>query len=134
MRELLEYYTDRPFIKPDGKLDMKANPKIIMEFAQKRGLRAQNEYQVLEGDIHYYPTRFFSPTYYNYDQTKAKPCKDTYAIHQFAGTWVKRGRYPKLNRRLKCLRWYVKDLIGENAYFKFKESLGFSNKHSKKEW
>ena len=133
VKELLEYYTDRPFIKPDGKLDMKANPKIIMEFAQKRGLKAQNEYQMLEEDIHYYPTQFFSPTYYNYDQTKAKPCQDTYAIHQFAGTWVKRGRYPKLNRRLKCFRWQVKNLIGENTYFKFKESLGFSNKHSKKE-
>lgn len=85
VKECLEYYSDRPFIKKDGSFDMRPVPLLVSEVASKYGL-----------DV--FGFDYFSPK--DYHSGKIHRSSNTYCIHNFDGKWVKKnGKY------------YVKKLI-----------------------
>ena len=90
IRQLLDRYENRPFIKDDGIMDIEPLPYII-----RRYIDAQYNYFVISNkeDFSYEPNvfnvftaDFFSPK--KYDTGEVKITGNTYSIHNFAGSWL----------------------------------------------
>lgn len=102
-QELLEYYTGRGFVRPDGSLDVTPNTESITELLQKKGLRLNGRRQEVEGLV-LYPKEVFCPL--NQETGRVEKTENTVAIHWFAGSWERpvnrfRGRvYRFINRNL----------------------------------
>ena len=73
VKECLEHYTNRGFVKEDGSYDMAPVPVLVNDIAEKNNL-----------SIH--PYQFFSPK--NYWTKRIETNTDTYCIHHFDGKWV----------------------------------------------
>lgn len=82
---LLDYYKDKKFILENG-LDITTNVQIITNLTVKLGLKTNNKYQVLEGDVHIYPKEFFCPL--SFDNLQKNFTKNTYTIHHYSGSWL----------------------------------------------
>lgn len=97
IKEFLEYYTNRHFIKPDGSLDLRTNVKIITEISEAHGFIANNKYQVIH-DFTIYPRDYFCPI----DDSTGKKhvSENTAAIHWFTKSWMD----PKIVYRSKITR------------------------------
>lgn len=83
---LLNYYENKKFILKDRSLNTIPNTQIITEMSKEWGLKINNRYQVLKGDIHIYPSEYFCPLAYN--SLKKNFTKNTYTIHHFSGSWL----------------------------------------------
>lgn len=83
--ELLRFYDDKSFIKPDGTMDLTTNVKIITDMCLDHGLELNGAYQVVHG-FALYPKEFFCPI----DSRTGilKKTKNTATIHWFAGSWL----------------------------------------------
>ena len=89
-KDMLDYYFNRPFIKPDGTLDQTVSPYTMLDVALKYGYKNVDEEQHLPGLV-VYPTRFVSPS----KSYKRHP--DAIGVHRIYGSWRKR----KFGRRLE---------------------------------
>lgn len=101
---LLDYYNERNFILADGSFDMTTNVSIITALSGECGFVPKNGYQVLDFDVHIYPSEYFCPLNKNYS---LKLTQNTYAIHHFAGSWLP----AKIKFRNSIARF-----MGENAF------------------
>lgn len=77
VKQCLDHYTNRAFIKVDGSLDMRPVPLLIQSVLA--------DYP----EIEIYPYQYFSPK--NYHVGNIATNTDTYCIHHFDGKWVKKG-------------------------------------------
>ena len=86
---LLSYYDDRNFVTENG-LDLTTNVRIIsdMTFGRERR-RFQNGYYELQ-DVTLYPCEVFCPM--NWETRELNITDNTYCIHWFAGSWVKKDK------------------------------------------
>jgi mannosyltransferase OCH1-like enzyme len=94
INQLLDYYTDRSFIKENGKPDTRPLPAIVKESAQSLfEYRPENTIQkIVDYEISIYPYDYFSPKSWYLD-TLEKTI-NTVAIHHFEGSWLnKTGKY-----------------------------------------
>ena len=107
--DLLRYYDDRPFVLPDGELDMTTNVTTITWISgSNHGFVANGEYQILMNDVHIFPAEWFCPLSFADGIMRVTP--NTYTIHHFSGSW--QTGQQKLN--LAVRRWILKNL-GEAA-------------------
>jgi len=85
---LLDYYSERSFIKKDGSLDLKANIYIITEMTLEKhpSFRLDNSYQEIK-DFIYYPRDFFTPQFKHHNHQPIIT-KETYAIHYHNESWM----------------------------------------------
>lgn len=90
IKQLLDRYDNRSFIKSDGSLDMEPIPYII-----RRYIDAQYEYNVISNIAEFsnnpqkfnvFSADFFSPK--RYDTGDIEITENTYSIHDFAGSWM----------------------------------------------
>lgn len=86
IKENLDYYRDRRFIKTDGTQDTLPNPEIITEHIRKKGLLFNNSYQEIKNVVSVYPKDYFCPKSHVSGKTDITP--NTVAIHYFAGSWL----------------------------------------------
>jgi mannosyltransferase OCH1-like enzyme len=86
IKELLEYYADKQFTRPDGTYDMTTNTNIITRICSKWGLVANGQYQVLQNGVVFYPRTYFSP--YDYINGESFRTEDSYTIHHFIQSWL----------------------------------------------
>lgn len=98
IKQCLDYYEDRTFIKTDGTFDMRPVPLLVSKILQNYP------------QVKIYPYTFFSPK--NYNIKKINITSDTYCIHHFDGKWVKRGA-----------KYEVKILCHKLLYFLFGRSM-----------
>lgn len=111
IRELLEDYNDRCFLRPDGSFDLKTNTAAITERFLTMGIKPNGKLQKLEG-IHIYPAIYFCPN--NLTRIWDKPSARSYTIHHFEGSW-KEGKSKSGRLAFNCRRYLVgrlRDLIG----------------------
>lgn len=111
--EILDYYTDRSFVKEDGSLDTLPLPKI---FAKILGEKYQfkkasiDEPYIDDDNIMY----VFSRDYFNSrDSMGAKMTPKSFCAHNYAGTWV--DKKTDLKSRIK--RMIPKSILRQ--YFNF---------------
>ena len=84
VKELLDLYEKRSFIKEDGLLDLTTNVIFISNYLKEKGLILNGKY-LKKDDIEIYPSEYFSPR--SWDKGKYHITDNTYTIHYFAGTW-----------------------------------------------
>lgn len=91
VKECLDYYNNRSFIKKDGTFDMKPVPGLVNKIARKHNMKI----------LPYY---FFSPK--NFTTGNIDINDSTFCIHHFDGKWVKKGVWVK-----------IKHLVHKTIYF-----------------
>lgn len=92
VKDCLDYYADRRFVKKDGSFDTKSLPTIVKECLTEKGYIIKKVSTVEEAqnlskkEIPVFPYHFFSPK--SYLTGKIKVNSNTYSIHHFAGSWL----------------------------------------------
>lgn len=89
VKENLEYYTNRHFIKPDGTLDTTTNVTTITNYMLPLGLKQNNTYQDFPELITFYPNDFFCPK--SHETKIVKLTSNSYTIHHFDGSWKEKS-------------------------------------------
>lgn len=120
IKQLLDRYNNRSFIKSDGSLDMEPIPYII-----RRYIEAQYEYNVISNiadfssdskQFNVFSADFFSPK--RWDTGEMEVSDNTYSIHHFAGSWLPQHINIK-NKRVysfvKIKVWIVHHLMRKNT-------------------
>ncbi len=100
IKECLDYYNDRRFIKSNGSFDMRPVPLLVSKVLSKTNI-----------DI--FPFRYFSPKDFNVG--KVYLSEDTFCIHHFDGKWVKKGGVSNAKKLLHRILYF---LFGRNGHHK----------------
>ncbi len=83
LKDLLDEYNKKSFIKENGRCDLTPNPKrFVKYFAEKfkyDAKKSKDKITEVERGVFVYPKSYFSP--------KDDVRKNTYAIHHFADSW-----------------------------------------------
>ncbi|WP_084031650.1 glycosyltransferase family 32 protein [Anaerobacillus arseniciselenatis] len=87
INRLLEYYKDKSFYFDNGSMDLTTNVKIITDISEREfGLvKGNNNFQVLNNDVHIYPTDYFCPK--EWWSRKMAITDNTHTIHHFSNSW-----------------------------------------------
>jgi hypothetical protein len=90
VKDLLAYYDTRPFLKKDGKPDIRPLPDIFNESAKKKFnfLPVESVQSLNNGTITVYPFDYFSPK--SEYSKNIQITTNTKTIHHFKGSWVKK--------------------------------------------
>ena len=86
IKEFLESYTNKNFMKENGEIDTFTNVSIVTNILKDKGLELDGEYQKIKDIGTFYPQEYFSP--YDYINCYSKQNDNTYAIHYFYKSWL----------------------------------------------
>nr|WP_285815460.1 glycosyltransferase [Phocaeicola sartorii] len=116
VKENLDSYSGRCFVKNDGSLDLTTNVAAITELMMKKGLRRDNTYQNFEGLVAIYPKDYFSPL----EHSLLTITENTVCIHHYEGSWI--GGFHPIKRSIKKILGYriTNILLGIRDFFKKK--------------
>ena len=126
--DLLKYYDNATFVRPDGTLNFTANVQVITDMCLERGLVLNDTYQEVEG-FALYPHDVFCPV--SWKTMKLQQTENTATIHWFAGSWKADSEaQAKKMRRLRLIsairyapnRLLLK-MLGEKRYYSLKNKL-----------
>lgn len=106
MKEMLHHYANRTFGKT-ANLDDEANPIILTNLAEKRGLVRKNRRQDLEEDIVVFPQDYFSA--YRLRGEQVCRTENTYTIHHFSASWK-----PLDVRLRKACKHIIRNTLGQS--------------------
>ena len=99
LKELLDYYLARHFIKSDGTPDLTTNTVILTESLKKRyAVNLNNTKQLLDDGICIYPQEYFCPLTIR-GGNKQKYVDNAYAVHWFSASWLS----PQARLKLKII-------------------------------
>ncbi|WWR19221.1 glycosyltransferase [Lachnospiraceae bacterium JLR.KK009] len=84
LKEIMEYYETREFVRGNGKMDLKACPVIQTEILMRHGLKQEDMYQRLEKFI-VYPSEVFSPKSFRTGEINITD--NSISIHHFDMSW-----------------------------------------------
>ena len=109
VKECLDYYENRSFIKENGRFDMRPVPLLV--------------YEVLTHypDVEVFHFSYFSPKDYNIG--KIAMTAETYCIHHFDGKWLSKGVKYKIKIMLHKLLYYLFSRRGHNRIVKYIRNL-----------
>lgn len=119
VRDMLQYYKDKPFILKDQKMELQPNTVIITNFLREKGLKLINEYQDIKGYATVYPKQYFSPELVG---GKSLNMKETYCIHYFKGSWVRSSARAK-TKLVRLLKYFLVIFFGINFFNKIKNAI-----------
>lgn len=103
VKEQLDYYTHKHFIKEDGSYDMTTNTQTISSIMIANGFELNGTYQIYKNDMHCFPKDYFCP---KTSTGILKLTKNTYCIHHFAGSWQ------ELSAMNKIKKFVTKKILG----------------------
>jgi hypothetical protein len=86
IKELMDYYEGRSFLRDDGTPDQTTNTAVMTEICSRKGLVLNGQYQVLSNGVVFYPRTYFSP--YDYVNGGNYITEESYTIHHFAKSWL----------------------------------------------
>lgn len=86
IKELLNSYNTKNFIKDDGAIDTLTNVAIVSQMVKKIGIKLDGTLQSVEGIATFYPQEYFSP--YDYINCYSKQTEETYTIHHYYKSWL----------------------------------------------
>lgn len=86
IKEFLDDYNGRQFIKNDGTIDTLTNVAIVSKIIKDLGVELNGKYQKIEGIATIYPQEYFSP--YDYINCYMKDNTNTYCIHHYYKSWL----------------------------------------------
>ena len=112
IRQCLDYYHEREFIKTDGFYDTLPLPNIIADIYKSGCFE----------DIIVYPSDYFTAN--SFQTGEIKITKNTYCIHHFAGSWL-----PPVNKRKIERRYKIYSILGESIFTKSFVNIIYVFKH-----
>ena len=98
LRELLDKYESRHFIREDGSINFTTVVAHTTEVLQRHGEKSTERIKCV-GDIYLYPNDYFCPL--NYLTMQMKITDNTRSIHHFAASWKRITWKAKLANRVK---------------------------------
>jgi hypothetical protein len=101
VKEQLEYYNDKSFIKEDGSLDLITNVQIISSIMVNNGFILKNGYQVYKNCMHIFPKDYFCA---KERSGLLNLTENTHCIHHFNGSWISKSQ--------KVKKFFFKKIIG----------------------
>jgi hypothetical protein len=105
IKEFLDSYNDKNFIRNDGTFNQLTNVALITKLLQEKGLISNGCYQEINEMGVFYPQTYFSP--YDYINCQSIISEKTYAIHHFYKSWL------PLGKRIKGkVKYVLSKLIG----------------------
>lgn len=99
--ELLNEYYLKHFVKENGQLDLIPNVVAITNLCEKYGLVRNNTKQNIYG-FTLYPKNFFCPK--DWSTNDIDITENTYTIHHFSGSWVKRVSEQLLESKIEEIK------------------------------
>lgn len=139
INDLIEYFSVRHFVV-DGKIDYTSSPVVqTIYFHKFHNLKYKNSLQKIDDAITAFPCEYFSAK--DYTTEKVTITENTYAIHNFAASWLTK-QAKSLAKVLRCIRYiFGKKLFGcftrmyvksaEKKYYKEMKEV-FDKKNNKK--
>ena len=107
IKDMLDYYDSKHFVKQDGSFDITTNVTIITTILKEYGLVQNNVKQTIK-DYTIYPKDYFCPK--DYDTGKITITDNTYAIHYFDGSWLSdESKYADM-LRIKLVKFLPKKI------------------------
>lgn len=100
IKECLDYYSGRHFIKPDGSYDMRSLPNILDSILSK---------YVRDAQLFPFPPEYLTAKSLVTGRINITP--NTYTVHHFAGSWTKRSFKKKVKKRVRSFfpdAWLLK--------------------------
>lgn len=107
VKELLDEYDDRSFIRPDGSLDTTTNVEYTAQLLAEKGIRLDGREVHLPGYLSLYPRDYFCPK--SWDTGEYNITGNTYTIHHFAASWW--------TPRQRAIRWTNNHLGEKCGYY-----------------
>lgn len=105
---MLSYYDDAHFIKPNGELDQTTNVVLITNGTKAiyPNLQLNNTYQGFK-DVVFYPKDYFCPI--DLEIRELEKTSNTHTIHWFAGSWIEKPGFMARIRKFfkKILRFFM---------------------------
>lgn len=112
--QLLKDYDNKNFVNEDGSFDLTTNVVLITENTKKQypEIQLNNTLQQFE-NVSFYPKDYFCPK--SHTDGKIRKTQNTYTIHHFAGSWIKKS--VKFKAKVKQ---FIKRILGEKFVNKLK--------------
>lgn len=108
IERFLNSYTNRSFLKENGKFDDSTNVSLVTNILEDMGLKRNGEYQEIENIGVFYPQTYFSP--YDYINCRSLRNDKTYSIHYYHKSWL--PLFTRMKGGIKVL--IAKAIGGEN--------------------
>ncbi|MBY0145892.1 glycosyltransferase family 32 protein [Neobacillus niacini] len=116
IKEFLDSYNNKNFIKNDGTFNQLTNVAIITKLLKDKGLLLNGQYQKINQIGAFYPQTYFSP--YDYINCQTFISDKTYAIHHFYKSWL------PLEKRIKGkVKFVLSKLIGGHNIARLRKSF-----------
>lgn len=116
IKDFLESYKDKTFIKKDGTFDELTNVAIITKILEDYGLNRNGHYQKIDKIATFYPQTYFSP--YDYINCRKFITENTYCMHHFYKSWL------PISARIKSsIKVRVAKIIGGENIYKIRKIL-----------
>lgn len=108
IKDCMNHYTDRHFLKPDGSFDTTTLPTIVKRtllsnnYILRKVNNVEEAFKCSGKEIPVFPCEYFSPK--SYLTYKMEKTENTYSIHHFSGTWLSTWQKIKLkiHRLIGC--------------------------------
>lgn len=90
IKDLLDRYENRHFVKADGSFDEEPLPRIVRRYIASRYnyhvIASVSDFVYAGDTINVFTPEYFSPKHYASKEMKVAP--QTFSIHHYAGSWV----------------------------------------------
>ena len=121
IKEFLDYYNNKHFIKEDGTFDQTTNVIIFTNILKKHGIKCDGSMQTIDG-FKVYPFEYFCAKDYN--TGKVTLTENTYTIHNFGASWMSKN-----TRGENKLRHFLNRFISEQASKKISKNIYGIKRH-----
>lgn len=96
LKEMMADYDHLDFIDGNGQLNLKASPVYQTEFLEKKGLKKDGTFQMIDG-MTIYPAEYLNPKSLYVPEMVIT--ENTYSIHHYDGSWLPEGAKDKTDKR-----------------------------------
>ncbi|MDR7871377.1 MAG: glycosyltransferase [Tissierellaceae bacterium] len=105
IKENLEVYNGKRFVKENGELDLTPNTTTITNISVRMGIQLNGKLQSIDNVVTIFPMDYFCAK--NYKDGKISITDNTYTIHHFSGSWLS-------NKEL--VKKKIRSLVGHSSY------------------
>ncbi len=121
IKQFLESYKERTFLKEDGNSDSLTNVAVVTEMFQNLGLKKDGTYQEIDGLGAVYPQTYLSP--YDYINCRALRNDQTVCMHHFYKSWL-----PMHTRVKSTVKKIISKIFGADFIYAIRKT--FNSTHS----
>lgn len=107
IKEMLDYYTERSFILPNGKMDLVTNAAIMTRLSEKYFLKKDVQQTMSLGDVELFPMEYFEPI--NIPNGINILSENSYAIHWHNCSWCKNTVYSNFLQKFRRIFQAIKN-------------------------